>query len=296
MTKSEIEWTDRVWNIVRGCSRISEGCRNCYAERQAHRHSGPGRPYEGLTVIRDGRPGWSGEVRFIRDKLFQPLAWKKPSRVFVNSMSDLFHERLPYSQIAQAFSVMMAAPQHTFQVLTKRPHIALRFFEWLKEYRGGPAMALRARFLSAWGDRKADPPPLSKAWPLPNVWLGVSVEDQAAADARLPLLGKMPAAVRWVSAEPLLGPVRFWHCQKPAPKLDWVVVGGESGPLARPFSLEWLDSIEGQCALHDVPLFSKQLGAKPVWGDDDLPVVLKSRKGGDPKEWPLAYPREWPTL
>ena len=197
---SKIEWTDATWNPIRGCSRVSEGCRHCYAERVAARFSGPGQPYEGLVRISntlDGRKptGWNGTVRMVAEHLADPLRWKKPRRIFVNSMSDLFHERLTNEQIAAVFGVMAAAGSHTFQVLTKRAARMREWFAWAGDHgASGARSACRASaalYLGALPE-----PPGADTWPLPNVWLGVSAENQAAADERIPDLLATPAAVR----------------------------------------------------------------------------------------------------
>jgi protein gp37 len=313
MTRSSIEWTDRVWNPVRGCSRASEGCRNCYAERVAVRFSGPGGPYEGFADVRSRHPQtgnatcgvrgrWTGRVELIPSKLDEPLRWKKPARVFVNSMSDLFHEELPDEAIYEVFSVMALAREHTFQVLTKRPRGML-----------GWAQSEPCAFLpKPWGMKGDTVASQPFRLPLPNVWLGVSVEDQATADERIPLLLQTPAAKRFVSYEPALGPVDFtdgpldpdstmgrWSMLD---QLDWVIVGGESGPGARPFDLAWARSVVAQCREAGVACFVKQLGARPVEGDAGLNLKtcwsgaegpngehrerITHPKGGDPAEWP----------
>lgn len=344
MTKTSIEWTDCTWNCVRGCARVSKGCEHCYAEGVARRFAGPGQPYEGLVRLdAKGKPKaqWNGEVRFVPEKLAEPLSWRKPRRVFVNSMSDLFHEGLAFEQIAAVFGVMAAAPRHTFQVLTKRPERAREFFAWAKRYGDGYdlvrtidssellACAWEACSGDAWGD-DVEPPDLldaipgpevfGRTWPLPNVWLGVSVEDQRTADERIPALRTLPAAVRWVSYEPAVGSVvwreewmhgRFATPGSPNPTIDWIVVGGESGPGARPCALEWLSSTVAQCRAAGVPVFVKQLGAcvdsilddpeeqralglssRWAWG-----AGLRDPKGGDPSEWPEDLRvREWPEV
>ena len=236
---SKIEWTDETWNPTRGCSRVSAGCDNCYAIREARRMDHPGGSYGGLTRIRDGRPDWSGVVRFVPEQLQKPLRWQKPRRVFVDSMSDLFHESLPDDVLDRVFEIMARCPQHTFQILTKRPENMLRWLE-------APS-------------RLAWPP---DEWPLPNVWLGVSVEDQATADERIPLLLEVPAAKRFVSYEPALGPVDLSRFMWPsrAFALDWIIVGGESGPRARPFALEWARAVRDQCREAGVAFFLKQMG------------------------------------
>lgn len=358
MTTS-IEWTDVTWNPTVGCSRVSEGCTRCYAEKVAHRGMSP--QHRGLTVL--GKTGirWLGVVRFLPERLDEPLRWRKPRRVFVNSMSDLFHEKLTNEQIAAVFGVMAAAPRHTFQVLTKRPERMRAWFAWA----GGEIGSLRSDIL--WRMRRAaimaSPAPAHRAlgnpdvhaggidWPLPNVWIGVSVEDQATADERIPILLETPAAIRWVSYEPALGPVDFERWIAPhtccsgcgevaegdhdlcpsclednaittwgadqlerwesgeryaandgaghddlerGPPLDWIVVGGESGPGARPFDIAWARSVIDQCHAANVPAFCKQLGSKPFYRspiaptapeDDRLDVVLEDRKGGDMSEW-----------
>ena len=240
MTKTSIEWTDRVWNPVTGCSKVSQGCKNCYAETIADRFWGDRK----FT-----------DVRCHEDRLEQPLHWRKPSRVFVNSMSDLFHEDVPMSFLNRVFKVMTDCPQHTFQVLTKRP----------------------IRMLAYMSQRDTIPP---------NVWLGVSVEDQATADERIPLLLQTPAAVRWISYEPSLGPLDFsqvimgdgdhldtLYNDGEDAGIDWVVCGGESGPHARPMHPDWARSVRDQCIAAGVPFFMKQMG-----GSRD--------KGGDMSEWP----------
>jgi protein gp37 len=357
MGDTNIEWCTKVWNCLRGCSRVSEGCRACYAERQAIRHAGPGGHYEGLVrshVKPDGRrePRWTGEVRFVPEKLAEPLSWRGPERVFVNSMSDLFHEAVAFETIAAIFGVMAACPRHTFQVLTKRPERARDFFTWAKRHGDGydlcriePSELLTCAHEAcsgdAWGD--VEPPEaldvmpdvevFGTAWPLPNVWLGVSVEDQRTADERIPVLLELPAAVRWVSYEPALGPINFrivGHGELAqdvlrygAPVengwirgLDWIVVGGESGPGARPFDLAWPRSVIDQGRAAGVPVFVKQLGAMPCDGAEGEPtgnfrtnpetgrrqfemivtrLPLRDRKGGDPAEWPEDLRvREWP--
>lgn len=276
-TTTGIEWTDATWNPIRGCSRVSPGCENCYAERVAARFSGDGMPYEGLARIGKNGPRWTGKVRLIQDVLEEPLRWKKPRRVFVNSMSDLFHENLTDTEIGKMFGVMAVARRHTFQVLTKRPN---RMQSWFSP----------------------------RAPIIPNVWLGVSVEDQQRADERIPLLLATPAAVRFVSYEPALGPVdlRPYLYGDVTPHLDWVIVGGESGPGARPFDVAWARDVVAQCRAAGVACFTKQIGSAPtarseadlsdsVWRALDItegqvffPVSWRprDRKGGNMAEWP----------
>jgi protein gp37 len=259
MADTRIDWADKFWNPVRGCSPVSEGCRNCYAMRQAHRFSGPGQPYEGLTHAVPGNgPKWTGEVRCVPELLDAPLEWRRSQRVFVNSMSDLFHSDVPMEFILRVWKTMAESPRHTYQILTKRPdHMAHLLTHWMR-----PALSISL---------------VRHTWPFPNVWLGVSVEDQANADYRIPLLLRTPAAVRFVSCEPLLGPVDLaraaWGAGEPPPPLsvqaaqcdsaldglDWVIVGGESGPGARPCNVGWVRSIVRQCRDAGVPVFVKPI-------------------------------------
>lgn len=277
---TKIEWTSATWNPVRGCAVVSPGCTNCYAMKLAHRFSGKGKPYAGLTKMTKGGPVWTGEVRTVPELLYWPLRKKKPMRIFVNSMSDLFHEDVDAAFIDRVFAVMALSPQHTFQVLTKRPQ---RMRDYMlhplrRQRMAGAVMPIsnmlalkhrthKARIKMADFER-AFPPGDAPPWP--NVWLGVSVEDQARADERIPLLLQTPAAVRWISAEPLLGPVSLtrwtgphptWPIPEFGPWLNWVVVGGESGPGARPMHPDWARSLRDQCAAAGVPYFFKQWGA-----------------------------------
>jgi protein gp37 len=259
-----IEWTDATWNPIRGCSRVSEGCRNCYAEGVARRFNGEGLPYEGLTTI--GR--WNGTVRVVESALDQPLRWKRPRKIFVNSMSDLFHESLPFADIARIFAVMQLAQLHTFQVLTKRAERMRDFFRWLETSEGKQAWLKAVVTTSDVG--KGTTESWSTAWPFRNVWLGVSVENQAAAEERIPLLLETPAAVRFLSCEPLLGPVDLarladdelgakWNAIASG-RLHWVIAGGESGKRARPMHASWARSLRDQCSAVGVPFFFKQWG------------------------------------
>lgn len=275
--KTGIEWTDATWNPLRGCSRISEGCRNCYAESVANRFKGQDQPYEGL-IAKGGQ--WNGQIKLVPEKLTEPLRWRRPRRIFVNSMSDLFHEGVPDWYIDKVFAVMALAEKHTFQVLTKRPQ---RMRDYLSQDR---RMEWAQAGVHIWGGN--DPDAVSDfiqygEMALPNVWLGVSVEDQATADERIPLLLQTPVAVRWVSAEPLLEEVTIFSMDglidviegMPSP-LHWVVVGGESGPGARPMHPEWARSLRDQCAAAGVAYLFKQ------WGEwQPTEVVPGGDIGGD---------------
>lgn len=315
MSQTPIEWTDYVWNPTRGCSRVSEGCKLCYAERDAARKNcNPKLPgYKGFAqFIQIGgkpQPHWTGKVELIESKLLEPLHWKKPRRVFVNSMSDLFHENLPDESIDQVFAVMSLTPHITYQVLTKR---AGRMREYLT---AAPVQILPKQ-------------PRRLNYPLPNVWLGVSVENQTTADERIPELLNTPAAIRFVSYEPALAEVDFARFLDPLggldgfyrsqiskgmfnedqvgslkrPTLGWGIIGGESGPGARPFDIQWARNTIRQFRAAGVPLFVKQLGADPrsriceTWPSDTkwrsgvslfgMVPLLKNSKGGDWDEWP----------
>lgn len=276
--KTGISWTDATWNCVRGCSRVSAGCERCYAETQAARivRMGKGAPtsYDGLVKLtKSGEAKWTGEVRMIPEHLADPLKWKKPRRIFVNSMSDLFHEKLTNEQIAAVFGVMAAAPQHTFQVLTKRAKRMRDWFEWIDDEARRCANGidpdegwLRAHVCVSETHQilteRNIPTILERTWPLPNVWLGVSVENQKAANERVPELLRTPAAVRFLSCEPLLGPVDLAtaspNARSLAEDLDWLIAGCESGRKARACSVEWLRSLRDQCKSAGVPYFLKQ--------------------------------------
>jgi protein gp37 len=306
MGDTAISWTDKTWNCIRGCSRVSAGCMRCYAERQALRFAGPGGAYDGLVTKRlkvvnadepdkDNyvEPQWTGKVVFDESHLCDPLRWGKPCRVFVNSMSDIFHESLTNEQIAAMFGVMAAAKQHTFQILTKRAKRMRQWFFWIeqesKTCNGGVGMTPAARcFIEAQKrdsyftlDGKLSPlrrhhvaeAALSSAWPLPNVWQGVSTENQATAADRIAELLTVPAAVRFISAEPLLGEISLWAFlsgelrdqallklgqPQGLPGLDWVIAGCESGPRARKCDVAWLRLLRDECAAAGVPFFLKQ--------------------------------------
>lgn len=317
-SKSNIEWTGHTWNPLAGCSVVTPGCKRCYAMRLAKRLGAMGNPlYAGLTQDSNGGAVWTGEMRKApRHTLIEPLRRKKPTVYFVNSMSDLFHENVPDEWIDEIFAVMALCPHHTFQVLTKRAErmrnyvssgASARVRDWC--YRperyfspaGDPTLHIKTGWPERWG-----------GWPLPNVWLGVSTEDQTRADERIPVLLNTPAAIRFISAEPLLAPIRFDPTWLPCPsckgrgyylptfsanhfvpcepcitlarekgidvprgggvipknRLDWVIVGGESGGGYRPMAPEWAYSLRDQCVAAGVPVFIKQMaGKKPIPAD-----------------------------
>lgn len=240
-TSTRIEWTDTTWNPVTGCDKVSAGCEHCYAETIANRFAGTAAFPNGFAVT------------LHPDRLAQPLRWRRPRMVFVNSMSDLFHTQVPTEFIAKVFAVMATAEKHIFQVLTKRPGR-------MRSLLTNPAFINTVATDQGELAGRLDQP----GWPLPNVWLGVSVETQHWAQVRLPALAETPAAVRFVSCEPLLGPVDLttWLTDSPGLGLDWVIVGGESGPHARPIQLGWVQDLRDQC--HHAPtrpaFFFKQWG------------------------------------
>ncbi|WP_374374424.1 phage Gp37/Gp68 family protein [Dongia sp.] len=245
---TDIEWTDRTWNVIRGCSRVSEGCRNCYAQGIAARFNGPGQPYEGLATRRRGSDGkvianWTGQTLFVDPLLLKPFKWKTPQFIFVNSMSDLFHETVTDDHLDQVFAVMALCPQHTFQILTKRPERMRDYCRSLGRHHSEDRISLQIK-------RMVDADMVSPGsgffysagagigWHIDNLWLGVSVEDQATADARVPILLDTPAALRWVSYEPALGPVNFTDITRPASDFDRMMPGFASVDR---FSLNALD-------------------------------------------------------
>jgi protein gp37 len=327
-----IEWAEATLNVVTGCTKVSEGCERCYIERTPPFRTN-GRRFAGPDGA--GVPGATTGVQLHPDRLTQPLRWRKPRRIFVCSLADLFHDQVPDGLIAALWYVMGQCagciPEqhrgHVFQVLTKRP-------------------ARMAAFLRRWADT-GDPaiPPMDPAaercgrgeliaeaaevfgepimydwmdgpryWPtaLPNVWLGTSVENQRWADVRIPKLLECPAEVRFLSCEPLLGPVDLerWLLEGvaqptdygtgieydmwPTGEIDWVIVGGESGPGARPMRLEWAHNLVEQCRFAAVAVFVKQLGTRRLADGIDWPCL--DPKGGDMAEWPADLrAREYPA-
>jgi protein gp37 len=303
-----IEWTDATWNPIVGCSIVSPACTNCYAMAQAARieRMQPGGHYAGTTEQVKGNPVWTGVLNQAPEHiLLQPLRWKRPRRIFVNSMSDLFHDAVAEAWIDRIFAVMALAPQHTFQILTKRP-------KRMRPYCSANDVAQRIAWASV--DLPCDDELVRiPSWPLKNVWLGVTAEDQPRADERIPELLETPAAVRFVSIEPMLGPVDlmkidiaawlrtyrpdsdiglhefdpdmrlpllmpFYHWQSgySSPGLDWVICGGESGPRARPMHPQWARDLRDQCKASGVPFFFKQWGE---WSPNDYLATDSSRAG-----------------
>ncbi len=247
MAKTKIEWADRVWNPVTGCTKVSEGCRYCYADRYWHRF------HQDVKF---------SQVQMRPEKLEEPLHWKKPARIFVDSMGDLFHEDVSIEFIEKIFAICRIAEEHTFIILTKRPK---RMYELLNSFSFWV-------LVSSWVAVYAENGPHVKTIPN-NVWLGVSVEDQKTADERIPILLKTPAAVRFVNVEPMLGPINLdgeksddlhalgcgdKYCTCGDRGIDWVICGCESGPKSRPMSMLWPRSLRDQCQDAGVPFFFKQ--------------------------------------
>lgn len=308
MQTTSIEWADWTWNPIRGCSRISPGCKNCYAELDmARKNSNPKVPgchgYAEFRIIGNRREAhWTGKVKLIESKLLEPLSWRKKAlrfaqehgrkpRVFVNSMSDLFHTAIPDMAIDSVFAVMALCPEIDFLVLTKR---AGRLPAYISGHQHGRVADI-AQTIST-------EKPESFPFPIANVWLGVSVEDRRRRD-RIGHLLKTPAAVRFLSVEPMLEEIRLrqeWATYKMCYAcgssgffscdhwrgIDWVICGGESGARARPFDLAWARSLRDQCKAAGVAFFMKQLGSNAICSPTAGKVHLKDKKGGDPAEWP----------
>lgn len=299
---TSIEWTDATWNPITGCSVVSPGCTNCYAMKLAGSRLKHHPSRAGLTRDTKAGPVWTGETRLNGEWLDQPLRWKRPRRIFVCAHGDLFAESVPDEWIDKIFAVMALAPQHTFQVLTKRAGRLRQYFSEGRDRRVArrvidhvihdPSICKRMvdTIDDTWpviaeGDPEFPDDLLMRQWPLPNVWLGVSAEDQQRADERVPELLATPAALRFVSAEPLLGPIDFAFIEAATPEgrahgikidalkaprgLDWIIVGGESGKDARPMHADWARSIRDQCAAANVPFFFKQWGEWEEFYDRD---------------------------
>lgn len=291
---TKIEWTDATWNPITGCAVVSPGCTNCYAMRLAGTRLRHLSSRAGLTRDSKAGPVWTGETRLNKAELRKPLRWRRPRKIFVCAHGDLFAESVPDDWIDRVFAVMALAPQHTFQVLTKRArrmrdYLATRAGDWQTVWPdANPPGSLQIsrheqREIMGGAPWATLQPP---SFPLPNVRLGVSAEDQTRADERIPDLLATPAAVRWVSAEPLLGPIDFLGEEMNGPltngvptaeqvandptgwrvirygvsRLDWIVAGGESGAGARPMHPAWARSIRDQCVEAGVPFFFKQVG------------------------------------
>jgi len=295
MNKTKIDWADMTWNPVTGCAPISEGCQNCYAQRMSKRLA--------------GRCGYSADepfkVTLHPERLNEPLKWRKPRRVFVCSMGDLFHKDVPEEFIDLVFAIMALAPQHTFQVLTKRPERMVKYFspEWRKDAIAEQmcdidesSVRIETEYMGEAGEYDSFAF-LKGVWPLPNVWLGVTAENQRCADERIPMLLQAPAVIRFVSIEPMLGSVdiiqsiskffgegygvesrREWI--ESALSNFWVIIGAETGNRKDKVTpkKEWIDSIAEQCKSADIPLFMKE-SLRELMGEDfiqEFPWEVKS--------------------
>lgn len=338
---SQIQWTQQTWNPILGCTQVIignpalSGCLHCYAMRQAYRNQAMGlRGYQGVVKkTSQNNIVWTGKVNLVPEALLKPLERQKPTTWFVNSMSDLFHESVPFEWINLVFGIMALCQQHTFQVLTKRP---LRMLEWseqthrddwcnaLVHYAPSGISKLVTDTTNTRDLGKNNSPPNSlldvairyPGFPLPNVWLGVSVESQLSADERIPLLLETPAALRFLSCEPLLESVDLTTLRclnggltqpdvgfNPGQPLgtfnalragiSWGIVGGESGYNARPCSLDWIHHLVAQFKAAGIPIFVKQLGT--AWAKSSGTYHIHS-KGGDPNVWtPDLRIREFPV-
>ena len=333
MAESKIEWTGRSdWNPVRGCTRVSRGCGGpgphggCYAEVIAGRFSDPGQPFHGFAKRTTAGARWTGKVEVVWDRLLLPLSWRKPAVIFGSSTSDLFHEALPPDEIAQIYAVGIAAHHlrgHTIQWLTKRPERARSllndpaWWELVNSIAGALVIERTDPLNRRSDDARATLADYGPTNPPPGIWLGTSVEDQPAADERIPHLLATPAAVRFLSCEPLLEPVdlnkierdglAFWSMREgpgylasiggndlvghwpkvgEEARIDWVIVGGESGPGARPMHPDWARSLRDQCAAAGVPFFFKQWGEWFPYGEIDAAGRQNSvTKGERPGLW-----------
>lgn len=283
MNKTSIEWTEVTWNPVTGCTPVSPACEHCYARRMAKRLAGrggyPAAPHEFDVTIHSKR-------------LSEPLAWKTPRRVFVVSMGDLFHAHVPDEFIYKIFAIMALCPEHTFQILTKRPQRMAQiingvFFssqvDRIKTDLMSTIMSDQGRSVDAYIGEEG----YFENGYLKNVWIGVTAENQEQADRRIPVLLQIPAAVRFVSVEPLLGPVdlarymqiyvdpytrKVYPLDPQGVRLDWVICGGETGPGARPMHPDWARSLRDQCAVAGVPFFFKKMGS--AWSGETPPDLL----------------------
>lgn len=259
---SKIEWTQETYNPIIGCSKVSAGCDNCYAEKMALRLANIYPTSESYgEVINYSRKSWRGNTYFVQSQLNKPLKRKKPTMYFVCSMGDLFHESVPFEWQFKVFQMIHECPHHTFQILTKRPDI-------MKKRIDDIYLHLRRNY--GWAKL-----------PLPNVWLGTTAENQAMANRRLPYLLEIPAVVRFISVEPMIGPVDLTKIMSIENRLDWVICGGESGSNARPMHPNWVRDLRDQCKSANVPFFFKQ-GSQNNWSNfkkfELLPNEFKIRQ------------------
>lgn len=262
---SKIQWTEHTWNPITGCSRVSPGCENCYAERMAWRlQNNPVTADAYAGTVRKSKGGkiqWTGKINMVELALTKPLRTRKPTMFFVNSMSDLFHPGIPFEYRMRLWAVMKATPRHTYQVLTKRPENIHNFL------------------------------PLDWGVGYPNVWIGTSIESDNYL-FRAGYFRHINAPVKFLSLEPLLGPIRLTREFFESTGINWVIVGGESGPGARKCNAEWINDLKHDCLSAGVPVFIKQLGSVTarLW-------KLRDSKGGDISEWPGFFQvRQMPEI
>ena len=260
-SKTKIEWTDRRHNVFRGCTRVSPGCENCYAERIGARFgSKTDNPYHGIAEFKNGKPRWTGKIKILWDTFDHPKRWRDPSMIFVNTMSDTFHESIPDEAIIMLFEELKEIDWHIYQILTKRPERMLEFYDRGKLPRQD------------------------------NFWYGLSVEDQLRCE-RLEIFKEMPDTIRWVSAEPLLEDITG-EMRQHLDNIDWVVCGGESGPQARPMSAKWAWNLYEACKDHNVAYFFKQMGARVGKGSNKLYNPYRSVYAPVENEYPIDID-EW---
>lgn len=268
-----IPWTEALWDPLAGCTRKSAACRHCYAESWTALHSQPGQWGHGFAEMGPGGAAWTGTIGLIEERLALPLGLEQKSRILVNALSDLFHESLPAETIDRVFAVMARAPRHVFVVLTKRPKTA-------KPYLSDPATPGRIAHLVA--EQSGTGSTASLPWPLPNVWLGVTAENQKEADRRIPLLLETPAALRFAAAEPLLERLDLessaWLGNAPGqtPRLDWIIAGGETGEMANACHPDWARALRDQCQRAATPFFwngwGRHLPSDQAGNDPALPA------------------------
>ncbi|MBC6429679.1 phage Gp37/Gp68 family protein [Nostoc sp. HG1] len=301
---TNIEWADETINPIVGCSRISPGCEKCYAATAAKS------PRLQQFTQYQAVSKWDGTVEFVKSQLIKPLYWRKSKRIFVCSMADLFHANVPDEWIHQVMAVAALSPQHTFQILTKRPERMKEYFSqqslWVKWYEAAKENLWDAVSEKFGGLINLQQYFTLQPFPLPNMWLGASTENQQMADKRIPILLQIPASVRFLSCEPLLEEIDFrqagviqklisddseWELVNE--DIQWIVVGGESGPNSRPCHIEWIESIVQQCQQSQTPVFVKQLGANAKF--DQQRFKTRDNKGGDIEEFPQHLQvREFP--
>lgn len=262
--KSGIAWTERVWNPVTGCSKVSPGCANCYAEREWSRF---------LSNNKEPADRKFTEVKCHPEILSKPFAWTEPRLIFVNSTSDLFHEDVPFEFVDKIFAVMALTPMHTYQILTKRPE---RMYDYFIKHFTRHKVAVEAKVYTNKkhpGGESCDPDVCNMEFPLKNVWIGVTAENQAAASSRIPILMQIPAAKRFVSIEPMIAPIKLHEYNlnflSGEGKVDLVIVGGESGSEVRKTNINWVRSLRDECAANGTHFFFKQWGEWKCFDYDD---------------------------